>query len=112
MKIPSKFNVGGVEITVSEKEFLENQALGNSNFCDGTIFIANTSYNIKQSKSSKENTFLHELTHLVLQASGRNELSDDEVFVSSFAGFLCEAVKSFKYETEDIAEEHKSLTNA
>ena len=39
MKIPSKFNVGGVEITVTEKEFLERQSLGNSNFCDGTIYI-------------------------------------------------------------------------
>ena len=105
MKIPSKFNVGGVEITVTEKEFLERQSLGNSNFCDGTIYIANTSYNTEQSKSSKENTFLHELVHLVLQAAGRNDLSHDEAFVSSFAGFLCEAIKSFKYDSEDIAEE-------
>ncbi|MGM9531191.1 hypothetical protein [Intestinibacter sp.] len=100
MKIPSKFNVGGVEITVAERDFLENQALGNSNFCDGTIFIANSSYSVEQSESSKENTFLHELTHLILQAMGQNELHDDEVFVSSFAGFLCEAIKSFKYDSE------------
>ena len=48
----------------------------------------------RQSQSSKENTFYHELVHSILRTMGETELNDNERFVCCFAGFLTEAMKN------------------
>ena len=48
------------------------------------------------SKDAMLHAFLHEHTHAALQALGRTELNDDEVFVDTFAGLLHQMLKSCK----------------
>lgn len=94
MKIPNKFQVGGQTIEVVSATF-DDDKLGNCAVHKGLIKIDNA-----QSEDSKLNTFLHELTHAVLTTMGEYDLNNNERFVCTFSGFLCEALKSFKYDTE------------
>ena len=41
-------------------------------------------------------TFLHELTHAILFAIGKEELNDDESFVNTFSSFLAEAINTME----------------
>lgn len=97
MKFPNSFQVGGQDINVVEVERCENDSLGISCVAEGVIEIAKTFKGKKQSDSVKLNTFYHELTHAILDTMGENELSSNEKFVNTFAGFLTEALRSFKY---------------
>lgn len=93
-KIPQKYKVGGQEMNV---EFIENMSnLGECSVCEGYVRIANNSNGQKQSESSKLNTFMHELTHSILDTMGNYELSKDEIFVSSFAALLTEAITTME----------------
>lgn len=97
MEIPTKFNVGGQEINVRIKDTIPNDRLGECTLWNGDISIANIYKGIEQSPSSKLNTFYHELTHAILDTMGEYELSANERFITSFASFLTEAIKSFEY---------------
>lgn len=97
-EIPSNYIVGGQNIEVSYPKEIKGDKLGEVCILGGFLHIAETSDSIAQSKSSMENTFVHELVHSVLDTMGEFELSRDEKFVCCFSGFLLEALKSFKYE--------------
>ena len=96
IKIPNKFHVGGQCIDIHYPDRLDDK-LGECCAPAGYIKIANTFRGETQSESSKENTFLHELTHCILDTMGESDLSANEKFVSAFAGFLTEAVKSMEF---------------
>ena len=98
-KIPNKYKVGGQSITVSTVDSLPNDILGDSNIGSGLVRIAKTFRGLTQSEDSKFNTFIHELTHTVLDTIGRADLSDDETFVCSFASILTEAINSMEYDS-------------
>ena len=66
--IPKEFTVGGQDIKVS--------------------VVDRIPYNL--------NTFLHELTHTILDTMGEKELSSNEKFVSTFSSFLTEAIRTMK----------------
>lgn len=91
-KIPSKIVVGGQDISVEEIEKFDDNVLGRCFLMAGWIRIANTVNGEKQSESSKENTYYHELTHVILDTMGEKELSENEKFVSCFGSFLTEAM--------------------
>ncbi len=55
--------------------------------------------NKEQSEGSKINTFYHELTHSILDTMGEEELSKNERFVCSFAGFLADAMENARFIT-------------
>lgn len=97
MEIPTKFNVGGQEINVRIKDTIPDDILGKCTLWNGDISIANIYKGIEQSPSSKLNTFYHELTHAILDTMGEYELSANERFITTFASFLTEAIKSFEY---------------
>lgn len=100
--IPDIFTVGGQKVEIRNVERCDNNAYGISFLGAGYIEIAdNVNKNDKQSMSSKDNTFFHELTHCILDTMGQSDLSKDEVFVSSFAGFLTEAMTSAEYKVAD-----------
>ena len=99
MKIPKRVNVGGQEMLVENVEHLEG-SLGECCVGAGYIRIADVFKEKHQSQSSKENTFVHELVHAILDTMGRDDLSKDEVFVSCFSGFLVEALNSMVYDGE------------
>lgn len=58
----------------------------------GYIKITKNFQGLSQSESSMNNSYIHEVTHAILDTMGKSELSGDEVFVSSFAGYLTEFV--------------------
>ena len=85
MKIPNKIRIGGQDINVWIKDHLADEKLGTICLATGELDIAENFYNYKQCKSSKINTFIHEVVHGVLNTMGENKLSSDERFVSTFA---------------------------
>lgn len=95
--IPKHFHVGGqdMEVKIVDKVPDDSGWSGSCCICEGVIYIANKPKGIEQSDSSKLNTFFHELTHAVLSTMN-HELNDNEQFVSIFASFLTEAIKSME----------------
>ena len=87
------FKVGGQEVKVIEVENLDGK-LGECCLAAGWVKIADKFKGESQSESSKLNTLYHEMTHAILDTMGRDDLSADEVFVSSFSSFLTEALTS------------------
>ena len=95
-KLPKKFKVGGVDYTVKQVEHCGDY--DNFGFCrpQGIIEIANQAGGYEISESKKKQIFLHELTHAILFAMGKDELNDDESFVNTFSSFLSEAINSME----------------
>lgn len=97
MKIPKKIRIGGQEIVVTQPKTIGGTKLGICSPAGGYIKIAETfDDGIAQSESSKINTFWHEVTHVILDTMGREDLSGDETFVSCFSGFLTECIASIE----------------
>ena len=78
MVIPKKIRIGGQDISVVNKERLDNDILGDICLAEGVLQIADTFRNIKQSESSKINTFIHEIVHGILDTMGEYKLSKNE----------------------------------
>ena len=78
MVIPKKIRIGGQDISVVNKERLDNDILGEICLAEGVLQIADTFRNIKQSESSKINTFIHEIVHGILDTMGEFKLSKNE----------------------------------
>jgi hypothetical protein len=55
---------------------------------------------VVKSQQMMEHAFYHELVHCILFALGKNELSEDESFVDTFAGLLHQAMKTATYEAK------------
>ena len=96
MRIPKKFKVGGVDYIVKQVEHCGDY--DNFGFCrpQGIIEIADQAGGYGVSESKKTQTFLHELTHAILFAMGKEELNDDESFVNTFSSFLTEAISTME----------------
>ena len=96
MKIPKKLKVGSVDYEVQ----LVDHCGTNDDFGlwrpQGIIEIANQAGGYEVSKTKKMQTFLHELTHAILFAMGKEELNDDESFVNMFSSFLAEAINTME----------------
>lgn len=95
--IPKSLHVGGQELEVRLVERCKNNELGTCCVAQGFIEIAER-YNREAIvvPSVQFNTFLHELTHAILDTMGENELSANEKFVNTFSSFLAEAIRSSK----------------
>lgn len=92
--IPQHIQVGGQKVEVKFVDTIEGGSMGQTLLGSGYIKIANNFNGYKQSDDSKLNTFMHECTHLILDNMGRNDLSQDESFVCTFAGFATEIMQS------------------
>lgn len=95
VKIPKQIQVGGQTLNIHLVERY-NDLLGECSIPEGYIKLAKTYKGNLQSHSSLENTFIHECIHAILDTMSKTELSEDEVFVSTFAGFTLEIIKSIK----------------
>lgn len=93
MKIPSKIRIGGQDIEVCVVERIEDEKLGQICLAEGKMLIADNFSTRKQSESSKENTFVHEAVHGILDTMGENELSGNEKFVSIFSSFMVDIIE-------------------
>ena len=94
--IPNKLKIGGVDYSIMHVEHCGM----NDDFGlwrpQGIIEIANQAGGYEVSDSKKRQTFLHELTHAILFAMGKEELNDDESFVNTFSSFLNEAINTME----------------
>lgn len=98
-KLPKSFKVGGAEMEVRQVERCNNNSAGECCIAAGYIEIADKFDKCdNQSDGSKRNTFYHELTHAILGTMGKKDLNNDEEFVCTFSGFLCEAMGSMGFE--------------
>ena len=93
MIIPDKIKIGGQEISVVNEERLDDNNLGTICVAESILRIANNFNNCQQSKSSKINTFIHEVVHGVLDVMGEFELSKNEKFVCTFSSLLIDPIK-------------------
>ena len=93
MEIPKKIQIGGQILETLMCEELGGK-LGRCCLFNGYIKIATNIDNTKQSETSILNTYIHEIIHAILDTMGRDDLSKDETFVSSFAGFATEGIVS------------------
>lgn len=92
--IPDQIQVGGQDVKVEFVETIEGGLLGECMISSGYLKIANNSKGYTQSNTSKLNTFVHECVHLILGTMGESELSGNERFVNSFAGYATEIIRS------------------
>ena len=94
--IPKKLKVGGVDYSVKQVEHCGTD--DNFGFWrpQGIIEVANQAGGYEISESKKKQIFLHELTHAILFAMGKDELNDDESFVNTFSSFLSEAINTME----------------
>ena len=82
---------------VRRVEQCQNGEAGRLFCCGGYMEIAaRTEEEVVQTYSSKVNTFYHELIHNILYNMG-DKLHNNEQFVSTFAGFLTEAMTTADY---------------
>lgn len=94
--IPATLHIGGQQIEVKEVDRCNDNVLGRCNLTAGVIEIArtfNSNGDYTVSESSKQNTFVHEVLHAILDTMGENELSSNEKFVCGCAGYLTEAIQ-------------------
>ena len=94
---PRQIKVGGQRIEVRDVERCDDNNAGMAFACSGYVEIADKfSKDSVQAPDSKRNTFFHETIHCILYNMGEYELNDNEKFVSTFAGFLTEAMADAK----------------
>ena len=93
MIIPNKIRIGGQDISVVNKERLDDTNLGTICVAEGILRIADNFGNSKQCESSKVNTFIHEVVHGVLITMGEYELSSNEKFVCAFSSLLVDTIE-------------------
>lgn len=102
MKIPSSFKLLGKTITVqydNDLRYRENCS-GEARYRTNTIHLQPSSGSWPVTQESTEHTFLHELTHHILQAQGKTDLRNDEEFVDLFSGLLHQALTTMEYKQE------------
>ena len=96
IRIPKKFRLGGVDYIVKQVEHCGNYDDFGFWRPQGIIEIANQAGGYEVSESKKKQTFLHEITHAILFAMGKEDLNDDESFVNTFSSFLSEAISTME----------------
>lgn len=112
MIIPNKIRIGGQDISVVNKERLDNDILGEICIAEGTLRIADNFKNSKQCQSSKITTFIHEVVHGILDTMGESELSRNEKFVSTFSSLLVDPIEEIiKANTNIIVSINTPLSN-
>ena len=93
MIIPNTIKIGGQDISVVNKERLDNDILGEICIAEGVLKIADNFKNSKQCQSSKITTFIHEVVHGILDTMGEFELSGNEKFVCAFSSLLVNPIE-------------------
>lgn len=93
MELPKEIQIGGQVLTTQICEELGGK-LGKCCCYNGYIKIATNVDGSTQTESSILNTYIHECVHAILDTMGRSDLSNDEAFVSTFAGFATEGIVS------------------
>lgn len=87
--IPEKFKLSGktIKVIVDDDYCQQENCLGEADFTERLITLSSYDSGIKKklSKKEKEQTFFHELVHMILDSMGKDRLKYDEDFVDTFA---------------------------
>lgn len=97
--IPSAFTIAGRRIEVLRPK--EIGALGRCNHQTQTIEVAQETDGVKLAEDLQYETFWHEALHMILDASGDRDLSQDEKFVNRVSALLAQVVKTAEYHGGD-----------
>lgn len=95
MKIPKQFKLFGQTITVeyTNKLVTDNDSVGHAVYRENKIILQKATEGIPRAKEMIEQTFFHELFHLVFNFIGESELRDNEklidVISALFHQFIC-----------------------
>lgn len=90
----SNFNLGGVEWSIKiDNDRLDD--LGLFGLCEFSKALISINDSLK-SEDTINQTLYHELVHAILETLDRNDLSNDEFFVQSFALLLHQFEKTKK----------------
>ena len=101
MELPKQIQIGGQVLSTQICEELGGD-LGKCCCYNGYIKIASNVDGSIQTESSMLNTYIHECTHAILDTMGRGDLSKDEAFVSTFAGFATEGIVSILKQLKEL----------
>lgn len=94
--IPATLHIGGQQIDVKEVDRCNDNNLSRCSLAAGVIEIArtfNSNGDYTVSESSKQNAFVHEVLHAILDTMGETELNNNEKFVCGCAGYLTEVIQ-------------------
>lgn len=92
MIIPKTFQIFGLTFKVTQPwKFKNNDRWGECSIAKKTIKVLRS-----LNKEQKEVTYLHELTHAILDCLEYNDLSNDEAFVERFSKALQQALTTSK----------------
>jgi hypothetical protein len=94
--IAEKFKLNNIAINVIvDNDYLsEDGSYGEADFTNKVITICNKFKGKSLTKKEKEQTYFHELVHMILHSMGHEKLKYDEDFVENFAQRLYEYEKT------------------
>lgn len=97
MKIPKKFEVYGETITIEFSKNLTSKSdmIGRTFLREGRIVLQKPGK--VYSEERIEQTFYHELVHVILDKISEQKLSGNEGFVDRFACLLHQAIKTMRF---------------
>lgn len=94
--IPSQFKLNGkvVRIIIDDDYCMDNGMVGEADFTEKVITLCDKYCGKKIKKSEKEQTYFHELVHMILDSMARHNLKYNEEFVEEFSQRLYEYEKT------------------
>ena len=96
-KIPKEFQLGGQTFEVSViPEEVEIGTAGLCNYDQGWVKVSSKTRYGKVPKDAQGRVFCHELLHLLLEAAGERELSDNEPLIERCSTLLYQFLRSCK----------------
>lgn len=99
INIPREFKLNGKKITVEfDDDYCEDEGyLGEADFDLRLITLTRKDKNKRLPKKEIDQTFYHELMHLILDAANRHQLKYNEDFVDAVGMLLYEFERTKKY---------------
>ena len=90
VEIPTKFELARCKHIVNVLDHLYSENFGDCCNSNLTINIARNSKRLIITKDRQLNTFYHELVHAILYAIERDDLNENETFITNFGNMLME----------------------
>jgi len=99
MRIPKRFKIFGktVEVIYDEQLRLKDDASGTASFRRNVVTLQPSSSHWPLAHESIEQTYFHEVTHIILRAICEPDLCDNEKFVDTFASALHQVLTTAEY---------------
>lgn len=94
--IPSQFKLRGkvIRIIVDDDYCADGGMVGEADFTEKVITLCDKYNGKKVNKMEKEQTYFHELVHMILDSMDRHNLKYNEAFVEEFSQRLYEYEKT------------------